>query len=439
MKHFRLAAVFAAVACLSVSHSVQADALALDTTYRADVPSIEQVLGYPTGSRISSPEAIQQYFKALAEKFPQQVVLKSYGKTWEGRDLYYAILSSAENIAQLDTITAGMQQLADPRTTSKQQADKLIDSLPASIWLSYGVHGNEISSPEAAMLTAWHLLAADDQQSKDFLDQTVVYLDPLQNPDGRGRFVSRYYMTVGSHPSSDLISEEHGQALAIFDPLSAEVDPALPISPGLARLQLKVPNPLPWTAETPSLYTLVISLYSKTDSANPIDTESCRTGFTAITFSGPRNLLHVNGNAITIAGVNRPEFHSTLGRAIPLSTMVSDIRLMKQLNVNAVRTAHYPSHPLFLELCNQAGLYAVDEADLETHGFQTLGQPAGYIAGHKNWRSAVISRVARMWGRDGNHPSVLAWSVGNECGIGKNLVDAKEWLKAREGGRRPVQ
>lgn len=211
MNHFRLTALSAVLACLAVTQPVKADTLALENSYRSDVPSIEKVLGYPTGSRISSPEAIQQYFKTLAEQFPQQVVLKSYGKTWEGRELYYAVISSADNIAKLEQITAGMQQLADPRKTTKEQAATLIDTLPASIWLSYGVHGNEISSPEAAMLTAWHLLAADDEQTKRYLDQTVVYLDPLQNPDGRGRFVSRYYMTVGSEPSADRISAEHNE------------------------------------------------------------------------------------------------------------------------------------------------------------------------------------------------------------------------------------
>lgn len=211
MKQFRFAVLSAALAYIGVSHAAQADALGLATDYRIEVPSIEQVLGYPTGSRISSPEAIQQYFKALAQQFPQQVVLKSYGKTWEGRELYYAIISSANNIAKLDQITAGMKQLADPRSTSKEQAAHLIDTLPASIWLSYGVHGNEISSPEAAMLTAWHLLAADDEATKNYLANTVVYLDPLQNPDGRGRFVSRYYMTIGSEPSSDRISAEHNE------------------------------------------------------------------------------------------------------------------------------------------------------------------------------------------------------------------------------------
>lgn len=211
MNYFRLTVLSAAFACISYSNSVQADALALDNPYRATVPDIESVLGYPTGSRISSPEAIQQYFKVLAERFPEQVVLKSYGKTWEGRELYYAVLSSAANIARLEQITGGMQELADPRQTSARRAAELIDTLPASIWLSYGVHGNEISSPEAAMLTAWHLLAADDDATKSYLDNTVVYIDPLQNPDGRGRFVSRYYMTVGSEPSSDRISAEHNE------------------------------------------------------------------------------------------------------------------------------------------------------------------------------------------------------------------------------------
>jgi hypothetical protein len=211
MNQVRLAVLGAAIAWVGFYSNAHADALGLNQPYQAAVPTIETVLGYPTGSRISSPEAIQHYFKVLAERFPEQVLLKSYGKTWEGRELYYAVISSAQNIAQLEQINAGMQQLADPRTTTAAQANRLIDTLPASIWLSYGVHGNEISSPEAAMLTAWHLLAADDEHTKTYLANTVVYVDPLQNPDGRGRFVSRYYMTIGSEPSSDRISAEHNE------------------------------------------------------------------------------------------------------------------------------------------------------------------------------------------------------------------------------------
>lgn len=209
MKRTVLAALIA-VATLG-STSVIADTLGLNTEYRSATPTVEQVLGYPMGSRISSPEAIYDYFQALAERHPEQVRIITYGETWEQRPLYYVAISSATNISQLAEYRAGMQALANPQATDSDEAERLLAELPSSIWLSYGVHGNEISSPEAAMLTAWHLLAANDDATRSMLENTMVFIDPVQNPDGRGRFVSRYYMTAGLEHSSDRISAEHNE------------------------------------------------------------------------------------------------------------------------------------------------------------------------------------------------------------------------------------
>ncbi|PTB85074.1 peptidase M14, partial [Pseudidiomarina aestuarii] len=209
MKRTALASALAVASCFVTS--TFADTLGLEVPYAASTPSIEATLGYPTGQKISSPEAIHDYFQELAKAHPDQVKLKYYGKTWEGRPLFFAIISSANNIANLDSFSEGMQQLADPRQTDAAGAEQLIQSMPASIWLSYGVHGNEISSPEASLLTAYHLLAAEDQATQAMLDNTMVFIDPLQNPDGRGRFVSRYYMTAGLEHSADRISAEHNE------------------------------------------------------------------------------------------------------------------------------------------------------------------------------------------------------------------------------------
>lgn len=182
-----------------------------EANYRSDSVSVEQVLGYPIGTKITSPEAMSQYFEALAEAFPEQVKLLEYGESWEGRTLYYAVISSADNIRNFDQFTNNMQLLADPRQLSERKAEQLIEQMPASIWLSYGVHGNEISSPEAAMMTAYHLLHDQRQETKEWLDNTVIFIDPLQNPDGRARFVQRYYMTVGLEHSADRRSAEHNE------------------------------------------------------------------------------------------------------------------------------------------------------------------------------------------------------------------------------------
>ncbi|RUO22466.1 peptidase M14 [Aliidiomarina iranensis] len=174
-------------------------------------PTIEDVLGYPAGSRISSPEQIQTYFQALAQAHPDQVKLFDYGETWQGRPLFYAAIGSEENIAQLNAIKTDMQRLADPRSINSREARQLIESLPASVWIANSVHGNEISPAEAAMVTAWHLLSSSDERTQSMLENTIIYFDPLQNPDGRARFVSRYYATLGLEPSADRLSAEHNE------------------------------------------------------------------------------------------------------------------------------------------------------------------------------------------------------------------------------------
>ncbi|MCH8501809.1 MAG: peptidase M14 [Aliidiomarina sp.] len=174
-------------------------------------PSIYEVLDYHAGSRVSSPEQIRAYFEALQQAHPEQVKLVPYGETWQGRPLFYAVIGSRDNIARLDEIEAGMRRLADPRQTNERQARQLMNDLPASVWIASSVHGNEISPAEAAMVTAYHLLAARDGRTQNIMHNTLVYLDPLQNPDGRGRFVSRYYATIGLEPSTDRISAEHNE------------------------------------------------------------------------------------------------------------------------------------------------------------------------------------------------------------------------------------
>ena len=180
--------------------------------YDPSIPTYEQVLGYPVGARISRYEDMLRFFTALQAAAPARLKLIDYGKTWEGRRLVYAVIGNAETITRLDQITTDMQRLADPRITDLAAASQLIASLPASIWLAYGIHGNEISSTDAAMLTAYHLLAANDETvSLKVADNSLVFIDPLQNPDGRARFTQHYYSSVGLQDSPDRISAEHDE------------------------------------------------------------------------------------------------------------------------------------------------------------------------------------------------------------------------------------
>ena len=190
-----------------------------------------------------------------------------------------------------------------------------------------------------------------------------------------------------------------------------------------------------WSSEDPFLYTVVLCLQGEGES----DVESMRIGFREVRIGGPWNTLQINRKTLTIAGVNRNEFDCRQGRAVSKETMLKDIAILKQLNFNAVRTSHYPSHHLFMEMCDTAGLYVVDEANIETHGFQVLGQPVGYLSNQPEWKGAMLSRVSRMVERDKNYSCVIGWSLGNESGTGPAHDAMAEWIRARDTSGRFLQ
>tara|TARA_R110000744_G_scaffold160684_2_gene277003 strand:+ start:4420 stop:7119 length:2700 start_codon:yes stop_codon:yes gene_type:complete len=180
--------------------------------YSSSIPTFKAVLGYDVGEKITNHGDMLRYFEALERAAPKQIKLFEYGRTWEGRKLIYAAIGNRDVIANLDGFANKMQKLSDPRLTDKSAAKVLIDQLPSSVWLGYGVHGNEISSTDAAMMTAYHLLAAPNEATnRKILKNTLVFIDPLQNPDGRTRFTSRYYATVGMQHSDDRLSAEHNE------------------------------------------------------------------------------------------------------------------------------------------------------------------------------------------------------------------------------------
>ncbi|MEM8769049.1 MAG: M14 family zinc carboxypeptidase, partial [Pseudomonadota bacterium] len=177
-----------------------------DATYDAAIPTHQDVLGYSAGDRISSPEAIATYLTRLAEAAPAQTRLVEYARSWQGRPLHYLVIGSEANVRRLDDIQAAMQRLADPRGLAAADADALIADLPAIVWLAHGVHGNEISPSEAALVTAHHLLASDSGRA--LLEETMVVIDPLANPDGRARFVHHYDSLAGLTPQGSTIAAE---------------------------------------------------------------------------------------------------------------------------------------------------------------------------------------------------------------------------------------
>ena len=183
-------------------------------TIEADpaIPTLEEVAGHVPGEEISTPVEAIDYMEALAEAAPDRMKLTEYAESWEGRPLVYGVISSAENMARLDKIKADIARLASAEDLSSGERDTLIDETPAVVWLSYGVHGNEISSTDAALTLAYHLLAAENDQTVDtILDKTIVVIDPMQNPDGRARFVNSFEAARGIEPLADRYTAEHDE------------------------------------------------------------------------------------------------------------------------------------------------------------------------------------------------------------------------------------
>ncbi|MBQ7542646.1 MAG: DUF4981 domain-containing protein [Clostridia bacterium] len=175
----------------------------------------------------------------------------------------------------------------------------------------------------------------------------------------------------------------------------------------------KVPDVKPWSAETPDLYTLTV-LTSCPDGF--LSKKEIRIGFKRVSIRG--NVFYINGQKVILKGVNRHDFDPDTGWTVSKETYRRDLTLMKQANINAIRTSHYPDDPYFYDLCDEMGFYVMDECEVESHGVRRKGVPGS----SKKWRDAVIDRAKAMVLRDRSHPCICIWSLGNEAGDGKNFV-----------------
>lgn len=201
-----------------------------------------------------------------------------------------------------------------------------------------------------------------------------------------------------------------------------------------------IKKPRQWSAEQPNLYDLTLTLKSK--SGEILEVFSKRVGFRTSEIKNGQFLI--NGEYILIKGVNRHEHHPVNGHVVSEEDMIEDIKLMKQFNINAVRSSHYPNHPRWYELCDVYGLYIVDEVNIEAHGLQTKWEgDYGYrfntlTSNSEEWKEAHINRTLRMFEANKNHPSIVIWSLGNEAGFGDNFKTTYKLLKELDGTR-PVQ
>ncbi|MCL4118042.1 UNVERIFIED_CONTAM: hypothetical protein GTU68_010429 [Idotea baltica] len=203
-----------------------------------------------------------------------------------------------------------------------------------------------------------------------------------------------------------------------------------------------VPNVKSWTAETPNLYTAILTL---SDLENKVlQVTSVKVGFRNIKIES--NQFLVNGKSILIKGVNLHDHDEVTGHVISEDLTIKDLRLMKENNVNAIRCSHYPKNPFFYSLCDIYGFYVIDEANIETHGMGTTNQGLDkkpelkkvHPAYRPDWKEAHLDRTIRMFERDKNHPSIVTWSLGNEAGNGDNFFATYSWLKEHDNTR-PTQ
>ena len=192
---------------------------------------------------------------------------------------------------------------------------------------------------------------------------------------------------------------------------------------------MRVADPHKWTAETPYLYTL----YAQLGESSPAEIIPVKVGFRKVERKNSQVL--VNGQPVFFKGVNRHEMDPDGGSYVSPARMLEDVLRMKQLNINAVRTCHYPDDPLWYDLCDRYGIYIVAEANVESHGMgygeRTLAKSEAYRQAHLEWN------LRNVW-RNFNHPSVIFWSLGNEAGYGSNFEEAYRLVKAEDPSR-PVQ
>lgn len=224
------------------------------------------------------------------------------------------------------------------------------------------------------------------------------------------------------------VSLQNAEGIEI-ESFSAACEEKLVLSHGISNVAL-------WSSESPYLYEMIIKVMNK-ETREVVEVISQKVGFRK--FEMINCIMHLNGKRIVFNGVNRHEFSCHHGRCVTLEEMLWDVKNMKQYNINAVRTSHYPNQSVFYDLCDEYGLYVIDEANLESHGtWQTIGtlKPEFIVPDSKpEWCEAVIDRAAAMLERDKNHPSILIWSCGNESYGGENIYKMSEYYRAKDSTR----
>ena len=283
------------------------------------------------------------------------------------------------------------------------------------MWLMSGIQRDVIlySKPRVCLLDFTVRTRFDDQ-----------YTDAMLEIEA---FITRCE-DMASYTVEAVLYDAEGKPV-LAQPVSAPVSDRTPYraqtKTACAMMALPVACPRQWTAETPTLYRLVLTLRDPDGEAT--DCESCRVGFRQVEVV--EGVVLLNGRRLVVRGVDRHEHHPERGRALTREDMARELVLMKQLNINTVRTSHYPAHPDWYDLCDEYGMHVIDEANIETHGVH------GELSHNPHWHHAYMERATRMVLRDKNHPCVLFWSLGNESGVGPHHAAMAGWIRAYDPTR----
>lgn len=208
----RLLLSFAALSAVAGANAQQHFEFWPNADYDPAVPTVADVLGHAPGERITRHADALRYFRALEAAQPGRLAVHPYARSWQGRELIYVVVTSEQNMRRIDAVKGEMQSLRNAMETPSSEAQRIIETAPAVTWLGYGIHGDEISSTDAAMLTAYHLLASrGDDRVTDILSNSVVIIDPMMNPDGRDRFIHSFETAEGLVPDPHRLAAEHDQ------------------------------------------------------------------------------------------------------------------------------------------------------------------------------------------------------------------------------------
>ena len=254
-----------------------------------------------------------------------------------------------------------------------------------------------------------------------FREVFFLLRDPVHIVDIHARPALNEAYTRGFCPTEITLNGEALVEYKLLRPNGMQIESGSLFIKGKGTIDFLVDAPELWSDEDPNLYTLLITCGG--------ETVPVKVGFRH--FEIKDGVLYFNGEKIKLKGVNRHDSHPILGSATPVDHMIRDLMIMKQHNINCVRTSHYPNDPRFTALCDEYGFYVIDETDIETHGMAIVGNWDEFTDSDE-WTAAYLDRVERMYERDKNHPCVLMWSLGNESGVGKNQRKMSEYLHARD-------